>query len=64
MSLPHIPAAERPPLGLRPRYCVGMDETAEERRREILAAMSRYSAANKRIPDLWLRELQELNPPA
>ncbi|BDD79631.1 hypothetical protein [Burkholderia phage FLC9] len=46
----------KPPLGLRPRFIV-----AEERAREITAAMSRYFDADKEIPKEWHEELDELN---
>lgn len=53
----------RPPLGLRPRAAVGMNELTLDRRSEILLAMLRYSQANKHIPLDWILELSELNAP-
>lgn len=53
----------RPPLGLRPRHCVGGSELLIDRRAEILMAMLRYSQANKHIPLDWILELSELNAP-
>jgi hypothetical protein len=48
--------AEKPSIGLRPRRLAELD-----RIKEIYAAISRYLDAEKKIPQEWLDELQELN---
>lgn len=52
---PHIPSAERPPLGLRPQYVV-----EALRLQEILEAFTRYACAGKKIPITWLEEFNTL----
>jgi hypothetical protein len=51
----------RPPLGLRPKYCVGKDESPRYRLREIAEAMNRYTSAGKSLPYEWIVELAEVN---
>lgn len=48
--------ADRPPLGLRPRYVV-----VPERIQEISDAIQRYAFACLPIPSEWLEELGELS---
>lgn len=45
----------KPPLGLMPRY-----QWVEERKKEIIRAMDRYSSAEKVIPREWIEELSNL----
>lgn len=49
------PVAEKPPLGLRPRYVV-----AWERIIEITNAIDCYVNAGRNLPSDWLGELSEL----
>lgn len=49
-------AADKPPMGLRPRYIV-----AQERAIEIVEAMDRYVRAGKKLPTEWLTELIDVN---
>lgn len=48
--------AEKPPLGLRPRWIV-----ASWRAGEILDAITRYNDVQKEVPQEWRDELEELN---
>lgn len=48
--------AEKPPLGLRPRWIA-----AEQRAQEIIMAIDRYNQAEKAVPQAWRDELAELN---
>lgn len=50
-----IQKSSRPPLGLIPRFI-----RDEQRRDEVLAAMTRYAEANKTIPGEWAEELKEI----
>jgi len=52
---PPMPSV-KPPLGLRPKYIVD-----KERMQEILEAMERYVAEEKKIPTDWFNELEDLN---
>jgi hypothetical protein len=45
-----------PPIGLVPKFV-----RDQERAREILAAMDRFVAADKKIPRAWVDELIQLN---
>lgn len=47
--------SEKPPLGLRPKYI-----SDSERADEIMAAIHRYEAAGKAIPEAWYIELGKL----
>jgi hypothetical protein len=47
--------SEKPPLGLRPKYISDSD-----RADEIMAAIHRYEAAGKIIPEAWYVELGKL----
>lgn len=51
------PAAEKPPIGLRPEDIYRRASNAA-RCDEIFEAMRRYTAANKAVPVEWLSELQ------
>ena len=46
----------KPPLGLEPRFIWD-----SYRKNKIVSAMERYTLANKKIPDEWLKELIEIN---
>jgi hypothetical protein len=47
--------SDKPPLGLRPKYISDSD-----RADEIMAAIHRYEAAGKTIPEAWYVELGKL----
>lgn len=47
---------KKPPLGITPRFILD-----EERRNEIIDAMNRYVDRNKRIPQEWLDQLNEIS---
>ena len=47
--------AEKPPLGLKPRYVHDM-----ERFVEIADAIHRYIASGRSIPDEWVEELNDI----
>lgn len=47
---------EKPPLGLTPKFIRDSD-----RKYEIIEAMFRYLETNKRIPQEWINEFDELN---
>lgn len=46
---------EKPPLGLKPKSIHD-----RERAMEIIAAMERYTNANKKIPREWICEIADL----
>lgn len=55
--------AEKPPLGLRPKWIYDQSrfiETDKLRSIEILEAMMRYAEVQKPIPFDWIRELEQL----
>jgi len=46
---------KKPPLGITPRFIL-----EEKRRDEIISAMNRYINENKKIPESWIIELNEI----
>ena len=51
---------EKPPIGIKPRE-LWWAWVLNIRMRELLAAMERYCAASKKIPQEWIDELKEHN---
>lgn len=47
--------SKKPPIGLKPRFIV-----VEERLKDIVSAMVRFSEANMLIPPEWIEEYNEL----
>lgn len=56
-TLVEVPSSEvKPPLGLMPEYI-----WVAQRKKDLLAAMVRFTEADKPIPNVWIEELGRIN---